>query len=78
MQEKTYKIARSCVSQYFGMSQSQDYFEKSFGLDSSLCLTTKKLPTAAAGATMTPKCCVTPVQSNPQNCQVTCTLYGVK
>ena len=78
MQEKILGIADACVGKGFGMSQTGGYFEKSFGLDSSLCLTTKKLARAEMGATMTPKCCVQPVADQKDTCQVKCTMYAIK
>jgi len=70
-------IASSCVSRKLGLNSRGGFFETSLGLDSSLCLTTKKLPKEETGLTMTPRCCVKPV-GNTRTCQVVCMKYGVR
>jgi hypothetical protein len=60
------------------LSNPRGFFETSMGLDSGLCLTTKKLPRNETGLTMIPKCCVQPISGATGTCQVVCTKYGVK
>lgn len=70
--------ANSCIANRFAMRQSGGYFEESIGLDANQCLTTKHLPQASTGLTMSPKCCVKPVSNGNGLCQIVCTKYGVR
>ncbi|MDD2325764.1 MAG: hypothetical protein PHW63_07175 [Alphaproteobacteria bacterium] len=70
--------ANKCVASRLALRDPDGYFVVSRGLDSHLCLTTKPLPTATAGLTMTPRCCVEPTAKNPETCQIVCIQYGVK
>lgn len=70
-------ISNNCVKKYFGMVSQTGYFDDSIGLDSSDCLTTKKLATDPTGITMTPKCCVKQ-ESDGQTCYVNCINSAVK
>lgn len=76
--DKIIGIASRCVSKMGIGPGSGGYFESSFGLDSSLCLTTSDMPAAATGLTMIPRCCVTPTDSSGSVCKVVCTRYGVR
>jgi len=67
-----------CVAARLVLTDPEGYFVESYGLDSSLCLKTKKMPTPTSGLVMTPKCCIVPTSKNPDMCQVTCTKYGIK
>lgn len=70
--------ANNCVGTYFGMSTPGGFFEETYGLDSSRCLTTKRLPKAESGLTMIPKCCVVPVSNDGAACQIACSQYGTR
>ncbi|MGE4350681.1 MAG: hypothetical protein AB7E52_00660 [Bdellovibrionales bacterium] len=71
-------IATSCSRTYLGIRRPDGLFEESFGLDGSLCLTTKRSRSDSSTSSLTPKCCVTPVPGSNNVCQVSCTLYGFK
>ena len=68
--------ANACVHEHFNMTSPEGYFEEIMGLDANDCLTSKSLPKASIGLTMTPLCCVVPVSGD--ECQIKCTRYGVQ
>ncbi len=78
VEETALSIASTCVTNRLRLSSPKGFFETGMGLDSGLCLTTKKLPKNENGLTMIPKCCVRPVSGAAGTCQVVCTRYGVK
>jgi len=75
--QKLSSIGEQCASRGLGMTSNGSMFEESLGLDSSLCLTSKAIETKD-GMTMTPKCCVVPVDETGRVCQLVCTKIGVK
>ena len=75
---KLNKIAEGCAAVGLGMRAAGGLFDPSFGLDSSLCLTTKSVARSEQGLTMTPKCCIKPIDSSGTTCQLVCTKYGLK
>jgi len=78
--ERISTMAESCIRTTLGVLNppSEGYIERAFGLDGSLCLTTRTLPKNGEEAVMTPKCCVQPVASSETMCQLVCTKYSVK
>ncbi|MDD3181589.1 MAG: hypothetical protein PHD48_02130 [Alphaproteobacteria bacterium] len=71
-------IADSCSRTYLGIRKPGSLFESTFGIDASMCLTTKKVEPDSSGVALTPKCCITPIDKAGKVCQVSCTLYGIK
>lgn len=69
--------ANTCVRKNFSIQTDGEPIEDSYGLDSDGCFTTKTMPKAKTGLTMTPVCCVVP-DGTGRTCQISCTLYGVR
>lgn len=77
IEDRALSIANACVkSRFFKRSEQSEFFEKRSGLNSSLCFDPKPGQKGKSGLTMTPSCCVKPMQGNPNACQVTCSLEG--
>ncbi len=70
-------FANACITQYFGFTNSDGFFESALGLDSNNCLVTKEnvLPKYATTRT-TPHCCVSQIQDD--ECAVHCDLVGAQ
>lgn len=67
--------SNACVAQRFAETDPEGYFVESMGLDSNGCLTSRELPRAKTGATMTPHCCLVPKGND--TCWLQCELWGV-
>lgn len=67
-------IANACTKQGFGIGGNESIFKDEMGLDYNRCLTTKSLPKASTGVTMTPRCCI--VDIGDEKCQLRCDLLA--
>lgn len=70
-------ISNSCIANNLGHRGGNAFEDR--GLDSNLCLTSKKSTKAAdGGMVLMPKCCVVPVANNKEMCQIICKLIGTR
>jgi hypothetical protein len=68
--------ASQCITQFFGFTAADGFFNESLGLDTNNCLTTKPniLPTLASSKT-TPRCCIVKLPDN-KSCAFHCDLIS--